>query len=108
MLPKPIVARWTIAPGISLLEHKLRRGPCHCLIPSKDLPVPPLQSRGVATEDEMRIFERLRGRDRSGSNIERKLVETVVTDLLHRVDDEAPMIAVPEGKSTCCSPPCNG
>jgi hypothetical protein len=56
----------------------------------------------------MRIFERLRGRDRSGSNIERKLVETVVTDLLRRVDDEAPMMAVPEGKSTCCSPPCNG
>jgi hypothetical protein len=56
----------------------------------------------------MRIFERLRGRDRSGSNIERKLVETVVTDLLARIDDEAPMTAVPEGKSTCCSPPCNG
>jgi hypothetical protein len=35
----------------------------------------------------MRIFERLRGRSRERNGIERKLVDTVVTDLLRRIDD---------------------
>jgi hypothetical protein len=48
----------------------------------------------------MRIFERLRGRDR---HIERKLVETVAEDLLRRIDDETPVTVVPESKPTCCS-----
>ena len=55
----------------------------------------------------MRIFERLRGRNRSESGIERKLVETVLTDLLRRVEDETPSIVLSEGKAacrSCCSP----
>jgi hypothetical protein len=48
----------------------------------------------------MRIFERLRGRDR---HIERKLVETIAEDLLRRIDDETPVTVVPESKPTCCS-----
>lgn len=48
----------------------------------------------------MRIFERLRARDRG---IERKLVETIAGDLLRRMDDETPVIVVPEKESTCCS-----
>jgi hypothetical protein len=42
----------------------------------------------------MRIFERLRGKDRDHSGIERKLVETVVTDLIRRIDDETPVTVV--------------
>lgn len=57
----------------------------------------------VGTEDKMRIFKRLRGRDRSESNIERKLVEGIVTDLLRGIADETPATARPEGKSACCS-----
>lgn len=48
----------------------------------------------------MRIFERLRGRDRS---IERKLVETIASDLLRRIDDETPVTVVAESKPACCS-----
>lgn len=48
----------------------------------------------------MRIFERLRGRDRS---IERKLVETIASDLLRRIDDETPVTVVAESKPDCCS-----
>lgn len=48
----------------------------------------------------MRIFERLRGRDR---NIERKLVETIAGDLLRRMDEEIPVTVLPESKSNCCS-----
>lgn len=48
----------------------------------------------------MRIFERLRGRDRS---IERKLVETIAGDLLRRIDEEIPVMVLPERKSNCCS-----
>ncbi|MGY4284271.1 hypothetical protein ACVWXO_003491 [Bradyrhizobium sp. LM2.7] len=48
----------------------------------------------------MRIFERLRGRDRS---IEWKLMETITRDLLRRIDDEVPVAAAPDAKSACCS-----
>ena len=51
----------------------------------------------------MRIFERLRGRDRNESGIERKLVKTIPTDLLHRIDDETPVTVPLESKSTCRS-----
>jgi hypothetical protein len=52
----------------------------------------------------MRIFERLRGRDRSHSGIERKLVETVVTDRLRRIDDGIPVTVVSESQAAdCCS-----
>lgn len=53
-----------------------------------------------STEDMMRIFERLRGRDR---NIERKLVETIAWDLLRRIDEETPVMVLAESKSNCCS-----
>jgi hypothetical protein len=49
----------------------------------------------------MRIFERLRGKDRSDSGIERKLVESVVTDLMDRFDEEGPREVVEE-KPNCC------
>lgn len=55
------------------------------------------------TEDDMRIFERLRGRDRTESGIERRLVETIATDLLRRIDDETPVTVLSENKSTCGS-----
>ena len=48
----------------------------------------------------MRIFERLRGRDR---RLERKLVETIASDLLRRIDEETPVTVIPESPSTCCS-----
>lgn len=51
----------------------------------------------------MRIFERLRGKDRSHSGIERKLVETVVTDLLRQIDDESPTTVLADPKPHCCS-----
>jgi len=51
----------------------------------------------------MRVFERLRGRDRSQSGIERKLVEAIAGDLLRRVDEETPVTLAPGNKSTCCS-----
>ena len=51
----------------------------------------------------MRIFERPRGRDRSHSGAERKLVEPVVTDLLRRIDDETPVTVVSESQAACCS-----
>lgn len=51
----------------------------------------------------MRIFERLRGRNRIASGIERKPGETVFAELLRRIDDETPVMVVPESKSTCCS-----
>ena len=51
----------------------------------------------------MRIFERLRGRNRIESGIERMPVETVFAELLRRIDDETPVMVVPESKSTCCS-----
>lgn len=51
----------------------------------------------------MRIFERLRGKDRGHSGIERKLVETVVTDLLSQIDDESPTTVLADPKPHCCS-----
>lgn len=50
----------------------------------------------------MRIFERLRGKDREQSGIERKLVEAVVMDLLTTIGDEA-AATVPANRSACCS-----
>jgi len=52
------------------------------------------------TEDEMRIFERLRGRDR---RLERKLVETIASDLLRRVEQETPVTVITESGSNCCA-----
>jgi len=51
----------------------------------------------------MRIFERLRGRDRSESGIERKLVESMAGDLLRRIEDPTEGTVSPDNKSTCCS-----
>jgi hypothetical protein len=51
----------------------------------------------------MRIFKRLRGRDRGESNIERKLLETITGDLLRRVEDGTEAVVLPESKSACCS-----
>ncbi|MDP1584471.1 MAG: hypothetical protein Q8M18_13710 [Bradyrhizobium sp.] len=51
----------------------------------------------------MRIFERLQGRDLSKVKVERKLVETIVDDLLRRVERGMPVAASAESKSTCCS-----
>ena len=51
----------------------------------------------------MRIFERLRGRDRTESGIERRPMETITTALLRRVDDETPATVLSENKSTCRS-----
>ena len=51
----------------------------------------------------MRIFERLRGRDRTESAIERRLVEAIATDLLRRIDDETAITVLPENRSTCGS-----
>jgi hypothetical protein len=49
----------------------------------------------------MRIFERLRGLGRNKTNIERKLVETIVEDLLRRIEDGTPIMVLAE--SRCCS-----
>jgi RNase P subunit RPR2 len=51
----------------------------------------------------MRIFERLRGRERAESNIERKPVETIAVELLRRAEDQTDLTVLPEIKSTCCS-----
>ncbi|PDT75867.1 hypothetical protein [Bradyrhizobium sp. C9] len=51
----------------------------------------------------MRIFERLRGKGRNDSGIERRLVETVVTDLLRHVDDEVPATILTGAKPNCCT-----
>jgi hypothetical protein len=48
----------------------------------------------------MRIFERLRGRDRG---IERKLMETNASDLLRRIDDDVPAAVAADAKSGCGS-----
>jgi hypothetical protein len=50
----------------------------------------------------MRIFERLRGKDREQSGIEPKLTETIVTELLSRIDAETPAPPVAD-RSACCS-----
>lgn len=51
----------------------------------------------------MRIFERLRGKNRDHSSIERKLVETVVADLLRGIDDETSVTVVADAKPNCCT-----
>ena len=51
----------------------------------------------------MRIFERLRGRSRSESAIERKLFEAVTGDLLRKLEDETSIPVFTESKADCCS-----
>ena len=51
----------------------------------------------------MRIFERLRGRSRSESAIERRLFEAVTADLLRKLEDETSIPAFTENKAHCCS-----
>jgi len=51
----------------------------------------------------MRIFKRLRGRERGESNIERKLLETITGDLLRRIEAGTEAVVLPENKSACCS-----
>jgi hypothetical protein len=51
----------------------------------------------------MRIFERLRGGNRSDSAIARRLFETVTDDLLRKLEDGTSVPTFPESESTCCS-----
>jgi len=51
----------------------------------------------------MRIFERLRGRSRSNSAIERKLFEAITDDLLGKLEDGSPIPVLAESKPHCCS-----
>ena len=51
----------------------------------------------------MRIFERLRGRSRSESALERKLFETIPDDLLRKLEDETSTPDFTENKANCCS-----
>ncbi|KRR27823.1 hypothetical protein CQ14_08230 [Bradyrhizobium lablabi] len=51
----------------------------------------------------MRIFERLRGRSRSDSAIERKLFEAITDDLLRKLGDETSIPPFIESKADCCS-----
>ena len=46
----------------------------------------------------MRMFERLRGRDRCESNVERKLLETITGDLIRRIEDVTEVTVLPESK----------
>jgi hypothetical protein len=48
--------------------------------------VRPVFSTPSSTEVAMRIFERLRDRNRSGSSFERKLFEAIAGDLLRRIE----------------------
>ena len=49
----------------------------------------------------MRIFERLRGRNRSDSAIERKLFEAITDGLLLKLEDSPPALA--RSEAHCCS-----
>lgn len=51
----------------------------------------------------MRIFERLRGRSRSDSALERKLLDAVTGDLIRKLEDETASPGFTESKATCCS-----
>ena len=51
----------------------------------------------------MRIFERLRGRSRSDSAIERKLFEAVTEDLLRKLEGETLIPFFTESNANCCS-----
>jgi hypothetical protein len=61
------------------------------------LSVPP------STEDTMRIFERLRGRSRRESAIERRIFEAVTDDLLRKLEDETSIPVFVGSKAACCS-----
>ncbi|MEH2628642.1 hypothetical protein V1292_006697 [Bradyrhizobium sp. AZCC 1719] len=51
----------------------------------------------------MRIFERLRGRDRSDAAIVRKLFEAIAGDLLRKIEGETKAPVFTETKASCCS-----
>lgn len=51
----------------------------------------------------MRIFERLRGRSRSESAIERRLFEAVTGGPLRKLEDETSMPVFTESNANCCS-----
>ena len=54
----------------------------------------------------MRIFERLRGRDRGETNIERKFLETVTAEFFRSLDEGtevAGLTVATDNKSACCS-----
>ncbi|KRR02814.1 hypothetical protein CQ12_07020 [Bradyrhizobium jicamae] len=51
----------------------------------------------------MRIFERLRGRSRNDSAIERKLFEVITDDLLRKLEDETSIPPHAGSKADCCS-----
>lgn len=51
----------------------------------------------------MRVFERLRGRSRSDSAIERKLFEAIADDLLRKLEDGTSILVFTESKATYCS-----
>lgn len=51
----------------------------------------------------MRIFERLRGRNRSNSAIERKLFEAITDGLLLKLGDGTSPPALARSEAHCCS-----
>jgi hypothetical protein len=51
----------------------------------------------------MRIFERLRGRSRSDSALERKLFEAITDNLLLKLEGETPVPVFTGSKANCCS-----
>jgi hypothetical protein len=51
----------------------------------------------------MRIFERLRGRSRNESAIERRLFEAVTGGLLRKLEDETSIPVFTESNAHCCS-----
>ena len=51
----------------------------------------------------MRIFERLRGRGRSDSAIERKLFEVIADDLLRKLEDGTLPPVPARSETHCCS-----
>lgn len=51
----------------------------------------------------MRIFERLRGRSRRESAIERRIFEAVTDDLLRKLEDETSIPVFAGSKAACCS-----
>ena len=51
----------------------------------------------------MRIFERLRERIRSESDIERRLFEAITGDLLGKLENETSIPVLTESKANCCS-----
>ena len=51
----------------------------------------------------MRIFERLRGRSRSDSAIERKLFEAITDGLLGKLEDGTSAPVLVRSEAHCCS-----